>query len=100
MEAQRNHQNQNDITTSGAKSAGDVRSVADELSGGSLKAPANNDRSVSIEDLEACLVTAARVIEAHGEAYIPIFIRLKEEIAERKSETNVLEEALRLARTS
>lgn len=55
-------------------------------------------REVSQADLESALRIVAEVISFHGEAYLPLFIRLRDELEQKKNQDTALQEALRLAR--
>ncbi len=56
------------------------------------------DRQVSRADIERALRIIAEVISLHGETYLPIFIRLRDELEKRKATDTALKEALRMAR--
>ncbi len=55
-------------------------------------------RDVSQADLERALRIVAEVISLHGEAYLPLFIRLRDELEQKKNRNTALQEALQLAR--
>jgi hypothetical protein len=65
-----------------------------------VKCSRSGHREVSKADLERSLRIAAEVISLHGETYLPIFIRLRDELEQRKVRDAVLEEALQLARNN
>ncbi len=52
---------------------------------------------VSRAEIERALRIIAEVISLHGETYLPIFIRLRDELEQRKVRDTALEEALKLA---
>jgi hypothetical protein len=55
-------------------------------------------RAVSSAELRRALAIAAQLVERHGEAALPIFLRLETELAEREAEGDALARALSLAR--
>ena len=52
----------------------------------------------TMDELTEARAVAARIVDRHGEAYLPIFIRLDREIEARLGEASALEKARRLAR--
>ncbi|PHR58268.1 MAG: hypothetical protein COA43_10930 [Robiginitomaculum sp.] len=40
--------------------------------------------AVTDKELEASVLTAAKIVEAHGDAYMPIFAKLSDELDRRK----------------
>ncbi len=59
-----------------------------------------SDPDVEVTDdlLAECYVTAARLVEAHGEVYLPLFERLHAEIGLRRRQHDLLVKARSVAR--
>ena len=55
---------------------------------------------VSLSDLEQCYKIAARVVSAFGDAYLPTFKRLHEEIATRYKQVSLKQIALDIVNNS
>lgn len=53
---------------------------------------------ISQQDIEAALQSVAQLIEAHGEKYWPVFERLENELAERRSRSQRLRRILKMER--
>jgi len=54
--------------------------------------------AVTDKELESGLLTAAKVVEAHGDAYLPIFEKLSDELERRQSQRAKVSAHLRRCR--
>lgn len=55
--------------------------------------------TLDLETLEKARKTVAKAIALHGEAYLPIFMRLDREVESRKQKDNAMQRALDLAKS-
>lgn len=55
--------------------------------------------SFSASQIERMLITVARVIDAHGDAYVPLFEMLERELEAAQKKNSALDRARRLARS-
>lgn len=55
--------------------------------------------AVTVERLERALLTAARIVDLHGDVYLPIFERLEAELADRRARQSSLSRARALSRS-
>lgn len=56
-----------------------------------------SDEDITLELLEECLQTSAKLVKLYGKKYLPIFERMCHEIENWKKDENMLETAIQIA---
>ena len=62
--------------------------------------PHFEEEDITDEILKECYVTMARIVNQHGERYLPIFERIHAEIENRNAKRKLLEAALKISKNS
>jgi len=52
---------------------------------------------ITLNDVERATKVAARLVKLYGETYLPLYKRMKEELAQKQQEDDLMQEAIQLA---